>query len=119
MNDLARVLTGARRTDKIRVGDLLNRAGIPSLNEIITRQSALTAWHARNTPNLSLAVMIIERDSRTRGRTSGLVIPATTRSVAAVNMAAAWNSSQDLRTSLSLTEARRSAHTLAFTHRMA
>ena len=46
INDLARVLLGVRRAEHIKISDLLDRTGLPSLNEIVVQQSAVSAWKA-------------------------------------------------------------------------
>ena len=113
MNDLARVLLGTRRADKIRVSDLADRAGLPTLNEIGVRQAALAAWKAEQDPRGPLANILISPDDRTRSAAEGQRRPASTRSIAATNMCTAWNKDANLRAASTMGEARRAAMNLA------
>ena len=113
LNDLARVLLGVKRADRIRATELADRAGIPTMNEIIVRQSAIAAWKAINIPNAALENVLVRYDSRTRGGLSDLRRPISTNCVAAVNMAKVWNSSEALRQASSLAEARKTAARLS------
>jgi hypothetical protein len=45
-NDVTRTLTGANRTDHVRVRDLLTLAQIPSVNEMVVTAVAMEAWQA-------------------------------------------------------------------------
>ncbi|QQP41650.1 Hypothetical protein FKW44_016084 [Caligus rogercresseyi] len=46
INDLARILLGVRRADRLRAADLLDRSHLPSVNEILVKQAAISAWKA-------------------------------------------------------------------------
>jgi hypothetical protein len=48
INDTARSITGCKRSDHIEVHDLIARAGLPTMNELITRSIALETWTAFN-----------------------------------------------------------------------
>ncbi|QQP37649.1 Hypothetical protein FKW44_017995 [Caligus rogercresseyi] len=48
MNDFARFLLGVRRADRLRVVDLLDRSHLPSVNEILVKEAAISAWKAQN-----------------------------------------------------------------------
>ncbi|QQP56930.1 Hypothetical protein FKW44_001764 [Caligus rogercresseyi] len=48
MNDLTRILLGVRRADRLCVVDLLDRSHLPSVNEILVKQAAVSAWKAMN-----------------------------------------------------------------------
>ena len=113
MNDLARVLLGARRSDKVRVSELADRAGLPTVNEVDVRQSALAAWRAVNVDSDPLAGALIPHDIRTRGFKEGLRKPITLRCNAVQNMAATWNAAAELRSSETLSSAKRVAAMLA------
>ena len=115
LNDLARVLLGAQRSDHIRTSELLNRAGIPSLNEIVIRQSAIAAWKAINVKGAPLSLVLQALDSRTRGGQQGLVNPVSPRCTAASNMAIVWNKSQALRSAKTLQEAQKVAKKISKT----
>ena len=104
LNDLARVLLGIRRAEHFRVADLADRAGLPTVNEIVTRQSAVMAWRACNSDTLK--DVLIGYDDRTRGATGDLKKAASKRCQPAVNMCTVWNSNEALRKAESLTAAR-------------
>ncbi|QQP52292.1 Hypothetical protein FKW44_004403 [Caligus rogercresseyi] len=44
INDLARILLGVQRADRLRVVDLLDRSHLPSVNEILVKQAAISSW---------------------------------------------------------------------------
>ncbi|QQP40476.1 Hypothetical protein FKW44_014523, partial [Caligus rogercresseyi] len=44
INDAARSIVGYKRRDHIHVGDLLERAGLPSLHEVAAKAVALETW---------------------------------------------------------------------------
>ena len=75
INDLARVLLGVRRVEHVKISDLLVRTGLPSLNEIVVQQSAVSAWKAAK--GGALAGLLHGFDTRTRGASSDLVKAVT------------------------------------------
>ena len=113
LNDLSRVLLGIKREDRVRVEDLSNKTGIPTLNEISTRQAAVAAWKAVNAKTKALEGILIPYDYRTRGAAEGLRRPASISCLAATNLATAWNNSEDLRSASTLSRARVAAKKLA------
>ena len=115
LNDTARVLMGVRRRDKVRTKDLLDRTGIPTVNEIVVKQAALAAWKAekRESP---LGQFLCPCDTRTRCATDNIRRPAN-NSIAVRNMAAVWNESELLRTASTRGDAIRAARALARTFR--
>jgi len=106
-------LLGVRRNDHIKKADLLDRAGIPSLNEIVFRQSAISAWRAVNSSQSPLQSILKPLDDRTRGGTNGHKKPVSHRCVAASNMTTVWNKFEELRRATSLHEAQKVAKKLA------
>ena len=104
LNDLSRVLIGVTRADRLKTEDLRDRAQIPSLNQIVVRQSALNAWRAVHEG--AMKELLVPFDRRTRGNESNLRRPASQRCTASSNMARVWNSSQELRQAKTLREAR-------------
>jgi hypothetical protein len=46
INDTARSVTGNKRTDDIRIPDLLNRAGLPGVNALAIHALAMETWKA-------------------------------------------------------------------------
>jgi hypothetical protein len=70
INDVARTITGVKRMDRIKIPDLLFRAGLPSLNSLAVTAVATEAWKAANLPGCPLhsrifpAALIPSRPSR-------------------------------------------------------
>ena len=46
IKDMARSITGVKRTYHVRIPDLLHQAGLPSINEIATSAVAIESWKA-------------------------------------------------------------------------
>ena len=111
LNDLSRLLLGVTRADHHRTEDLLDKAKVPSVNQIIVRQSALSAWRAVN--GGALEGVLQSDENRARGAGSNLKRPASQGCIATSNMAATWNESQPLREAKTLGEARAAARKLA------
>ena len=114
LNDLARVLLGVRRADHYRATDLVDRASIQTVNEIVVRQSATMAWRANN--GNSLKDVLEPYDGRTRPwhqGTEDMKKAVSQRCLPAVNMCRIWNSSEALRKATSLNEAKSIARILS------
>ena len=107
LNDMSRVLIGVTRADRLKTEELLDRAQIPSLNQIVVRQSALNAW--RSVHEGAMSELLVPYDTRTRGAEENLRRPVSQRCTASSNMALVWNSAPELRQAKSLQEARRVA----------
>ena len=124
INDTARTILGARRTDRIRVEDLLARSGLPAYNHLVIRSIAMETWKALNIcdgPNGShnpIGCMLRNEGTRskhTRRVESGKLPPPTKKPQEtfichAVRM---WNAFADLRDASTLSGARRVASTMA------
>ena len=63
MNDLARVLLGTRRSDRVPTSILAEKSGLPTINELVIRGSAVAAWSAAN--GGPLECLLLAPDSRT------------------------------------------------------
>ena len=114
LNDLARVLLGKKRSDCINCAKLAEKAKLPTINEIVTKQAAMAAWKSLNgADGSSLAGLLEPQDSRTRGGISGLVNPTSVRCIAVTNMAKVWNASEALRSAKTIAEAKKCANDLA------
>ena len=111
LNDLARTLLGVKRADRYKTSDLLDRAGVPTLNEIVIRQSCIAAWKAEQGGLLKDALEAF--DDRTRSWSKDMRRPASSTCNPATNTAMAWNASQALREAKTLQQARTAAKTLA------
>ena len=111
LNDLARLLLGVKRADRYRTSDLSDRAGVPTLNEIVVRQSCVAAWKAEQGGPLNDALEVF--DDRTRGSSDNMRRAASARCKPACNMASAWNASESLRLAKTLQQAQTAAKKLA------
>ena len=98
INDVARVLTKKRRTDHIRTRDLLDRAKLPSLNEMVIRSSGILAW-AMASPKHPLHRVFINlaADPRTRTATAGLLRIPEGGNTPMYNVCKIWNACPELR----------------------
>ena len=114
LNDLARVLLGVQRKDRLRVEDLANRTGLPTVNQIVVSQAGVAAWRAVRQENSSpLAGMLTRYDPRTRGASEELVKASHPSCTAASNMARVWNAAPDLRAAGTLSAAKQKAKQFA------
>lgn len=114
INDLARILTGHTRKEHIPVSTLIDKANVPTLNEIVIKRAALEAWKALNGGVLSHA--LIRTSSSTRATSDGLV-SARTDSLADTNMKRCWNICPQLRAATTLNQAKNAAKKLATENR--
>ena len=113
LNDMYRTLIGAKRSDHIRASDLADRADLPTLNQIVVKQSAISAWRSQNGGPLDDNLELY--DDRTRGAANNWRRPASTRCVSSCNMASSWNASQDLREAKTLAEAKQETRAISST----
>ena len=111
LNDLARLLLGVKRSERYKTSDLLDRAGVPTLNEIVIRQSCVAAWKAEQGGPLHDALEAF--DDRTRGSSHDMRRAASSRCNPACNMAMAWNACESLRQAKTLQQAQTAAKKLA------
>ena len=114
-----RELLGSKKVDRERVSELADRAGLPTLNEVVVRQAAVAAWKAMRDPSSPFASLVKLADARTRSNAQEHVQPVSVRCLAARNISAVWNASEDLRNVSSPTGAKRVAKKLAEQHRRA
>ena len=78
VNDVARILVRRRRSDHVKVGDLLKKAGLESVNAMVCYNSAMLAWRASKpqSPLYSTFQEMLSRGS-TRSKAAGeLQVPA-------------------------------------------
>jgi len=111
LNDLYRTLIGVKRADHIRVAELADRAKCPTLNQLIAKQAAVSAWRSQN--GGPLADLLEPYDDRTRGAAQEKRKPASARCIAANNLSLVWNASKELREAATLEKARQAAHKFA------
>ena len=100
VNDVARVLTKKRRSDHVRVQDLLRKAGLKAVNAMVCSNSAMLAWRASKpeSPLHDIFSSMVPHGS-TRNKTAGKIeVPVpNTKNLALWNMATTWNAIPDLR----------------------
>ena len=100
LNDVARIVARKRRSDHVRVEDLLKKAGLESVNAMICSSSAMLAWRASK-PTSPLHDLFLDMipNGCTRSRAAGKIeVPApNTKNLAVWNMATTWNAIPDLR----------------------
>ena len=139
LNDVARSIIGCSRSDKIKVEELLQRSGMPSLNRMVVETIGAECWKAlrmRDSPDLPLTPLgqLLDVSSalppattsynngtcsvsvrKTRAGASGSIPPPTKIQVEAFTWWAyrLWNSSMALRTAPTLTAARSAASSAA------
>ena len=95
------------------MSDLAARAKLPTLNEVVTKQSAISAWRSQNGGLLD--DILVPYDERTRGASLKWKWSVSTRCVAARNLALTWNSSDELRSAQTLNHAKVAAKKLRST----
>ena len=100
LNNVARVLVRKKRTDHVKVPDLLKTSGLQSVNAMICSSSAMLPWRAAE-PGHPLHDLLASLKPRgnTRSNEAGLLqIPSPdTKNLALWNMATVWNAIPDLR----------------------
>ena len=100
VNDVARVVVKKRRSDHVRVEDLLKKAGLEAINAMVCSNSAMLAWKASR-PGSPLHDLFLDMmpNGSTRSRAAGKieVPPPNSKNLALWNMAVTWNSIPDLR----------------------
>ena len=111
LNDLARMMLGVKRADRLKSSDLSDRTNLPTVNQIVVQQSAMAAWKTEHGGPLDDALVAF--DDRTRGSSYDLRRPASSRCQPACNMAEAWNASELLRLAKTPAEAKSAAKRLA------
>ncbi len=125
VNDVARAIIGCRRSQRLKVEDLLQEAGLTSVNRMTIYAIAMECWRALNlrvpngplnplgailSPNLVNVVV-----PRTRAATSGCLPPPTKHQVCSFVWWAhvCWNMSPLLRSATTVSAAKRAAKELA------
>jgi hypothetical protein len=112
INDVARSITGTKRTDHVKIPSLLYRAGLPSVNELAVRAVAMESWKAnhssdgKNGERNPIGKFIfpanptssIDSSRTTRSRTAGIIHnPLRQANTFAIHAANVWNASLALR----------------------
>jgi hypothetical protein len=136
MNNIARSVSGLKKTEHIRVCDLLDAARIPSINRLAVAATALEAWKAHkstdgdngdrnpagtimfgNRPSGGGGRNVIEHGARVlRGAAAGEVaVPLRGSTSFVTNATRIWNACPTLRVANTLAEAKMAAKSLADT----
>jgi hypothetical protein len=138
VNDVARTLTGKKRTDHVGISNLLGSAGLPGINQVAVQAMATMTWaafHSHDGPNHDRnglgRTIFGTRDNNdatgvspdnhvdyvnkmtTRSKTSGEVAISLMNNCFAHHAAKMWNKCPTLRTAASKSEAKSVAAKLA------
>ena len=130
INNVARATIGSKKSDRLKIEDLLSITGFPSLNRMTIYTIAMECWRAltlRDVPGGPLNPLgtllspppddncDIVRSSCTRAATSGCIPPPAKHLVESFTWYGytCWNSSSALRSATSISAAKRAAHELA------
>ncbi len=125
INNVARATIGAKKSDKIRVEDLLAEAGFPSLNKLVVHTIAMECWRAlnlRDVPNGPLNPLgsllntceTTVTNARTRAAKAGCIPPPAKHQVDSFTWWAytCWNSTPSLRAAKTVSAAKKAANDL-------
>jgi hypothetical protein len=123
INNVARTLTQTPKTQHVRLRDLLDKAGIPSYNEMVVKAVAAEAWNASNSkdgPNgahnpMGQVMFNVPPPLRpSRALEAGHInVPARGCKTLVRYAAETWNGAPELRAAKSKGEAKRAAKKLA------
>ena len=114
VNDLARTLVGARRAQHITVKELLDKTGLPSINQVVVQQAGIAAWKAVKGSSCPISELLTGFDTRTQSLALNLVKPAQSSCVPSENLARVWNASPDIRQAETLSAAKTASRKFAF-----
>jgi hypothetical protein len=122
-NRVARSITGVRIRDRVTITDLLERAGLPSLNEMVINAVATETWNCKHSSdggngakNFVGAIIFDtgEAAKTTRATSAGMAtIPLRGRDTFVSNGARTWNASESLQAATTKTAARLDAKNLS------
>ena len=112
INNIARAILGVCRADRVPVRQLLDEAGLRSLNETAFMSSAVLAWLSMSCETHPLHHDFTTRilASQTRASAAGKLRPLPPReaviAVAVANAINVWNAHHDLRSMLTVSAAK-------------
>ncbi len=135
LNNVARSTIGAKKSEKLRVEDLLAEAGLPSLNRLVVYTIAMECWRAlslRDTPNGPLNPLgsLLKSDTNSTKNSAGNYNYMRTRAAATSCLPppakhqvdsftwwgyTCWNSSPALRAAKTVSAAKKAATEIAMT----
>ena len=125
INDAARCILGAKRSDKRPVHDLLKKANLPSVNRLAIKAAALETWKAlrvlngpHGTPGPYGSLILDESDKAesmvTRAKEAGLVKPPSCSVNCLLKVSyQLWNTCPNLRAAKTLKAAKKAASDIA------
>jgi hypothetical protein len=122
-NRVARLITGVKLRDRFLVPDLLERAGILSVNRMVVSAVAIETWNCRHSSNSGnsaknfVGAMIFDQGRAVkpiRAAAAGMeVVQLRGRDTFVANREKAWNLSEALREAVTKPSARLAAKNLA------
>ena len=119
INDIARAVLGRRRSDRVPVHQLLDQAGLRSLNESAFVSAAMLAWSAVNCESHPLHMTLSSRtlDTNTRASATGKLRPLPPKeadiAISVANAIRVWNTHSEIRAAASMSTAKATAKRLA------
>lgn len=117
LNDTARTISGMKRSDHVRIPDLLNRAGLPSYNAIAVQATAMECWKASNSTSGDLVNRLVFPAMLprkvTRSNRAGIPNPLHGSSTFVAHAALLWEASPELRAAKTKHAAKKAARNLA------
>jgi hypothetical protein len=122
-NRVARSITGVRIRDRVSVSDLLERAGIPSMNAMVINAVATETWNCKHSSNGGngaknfVGAVIFDTGETVKATWATLAgmarVPLRGKDTFLSNGARTWNASEALREATTKTAARLAAKNLA------
>jgi len=117
-NDMIRILTGNKRSERVRIRDMLTETKTLSVNQLLGYSMLIETWKARNS-NIPVLSSLLDRkrvDNRTLRSDSMSLVSPTVNEPFTVGTSKLWNlSSQRFKTTNLLTIAKIEARKLAET----
>jgi hypothetical protein len=124
LNDVARRIVGCKRSDRVKIGELLESARILSFNRMVVTATAMEAWKSfhskdgesgrRNPVGELLFSRKIASSRSLRAATAGEIhVPLRGHTTLVRQAAVIWNRVPELRLASTLAEAKRAAKSFA------
>jgi hypothetical protein len=122
-NRVARSITGVKIRDRVLIPDLLERAGLPSVNGMVVNAVCMEIWNCQHSSDSrngaknfvgSLIFNTGEAVKTIRAASAGMaIVPLRGRDTFVSNGARTWNASEALREAMSKSSARLATKNLA------
>jgi hypothetical protein len=124
LNDVARSIVGCKRSDRVKIEELLESARIPSFNRLVATATAMEAWKSfhstdggsgrRNPVGELLFSRTISSSSLLRAATAREIhVPLQGHTTLVGQATVIWNRVPELRLASTLAEAKRTAKLFA------